>query len=80
MTDHPTHQLQPIPAVSPAGYAAPVQFLELPKPEDLVILSQLAKQVLSDPLATQRLCDRVVQLMKQDLLLQQERHSYGRRG
>lgn len=80
MTDSPTHQLQPIAAVIPTGYATSAHFLELPKPEDLTMLSQVAMQVLSDPFATQQLCDRVIQLMQQDLLLQQECHNYGRRG
>jgi hypothetical protein len=68
-----------IPAVRPAGYAAPGQFLELPKPEELAALSGLAAQILADPMAVRRLGDRVVELLHQDLKLQQERRrGYGR--
>lgn len=68
-------------AVRPAGYAVPAQFLELAHPEDRDILLQLAAQLLSDPLSVQRLSDRVVELLQQDLRLQHERNfGYGRRG
>ncbi len=73
---------RPIPsvAVCPAGYAAPARFLQLTHPEDLALLSQLAGQLLQDPLAVKRLSDRVVELVHQDLMHQQERsHGYGRR-
>ncbi|MEX0271130.1 hypothetical protein AB3R30_18495 [Leptolyngbyaceae cyanobacterium UHCC 1019] len=67
-------------AVCPAGYAAPARFLELTHPEDLALLSQLAEQLLQDPLAVKRLSDRVVELLHQDLRQQQERsRGYGRR-
>ncbi|MBM0744557.1 hypothetical protein JOY44_23605 [Phormidium sp. CLA17] len=70
---------RPIAAVSPGEYAAPAQFLEIDSAE-LEMLSQLAAQLLNDPLAVQRLSDRVVELMQQDLKLQQERdRGYGRR-
>jgi hypothetical protein len=68
-----------LPAVRPASYAATAQFLELPKSEELADLSQLAAQILDDPLAVRRLSDRVVELLHQDLKLQQERRrGYGR--
>jgi hypothetical protein len=64
----------------PGAYASPAQFLQLPKAEHLAMLSQLSAQVLQDPIATQQLCDRVCQLMQQELVLTQERHgSYRRR-
>ncbi|PZV14281.1 MAG: hypothetical protein DCF22_09165 [Leptolyngbya sp.] len=75
-------QDRPIPpvAVRPAGYAAPARFLQLTHPEDLALLSELAGQLLQDPLAVRRLSDRVVELLHQDLMQQQERnHGYGRR-
>jgi len=50
-------------AVCPAGYAAPARFLQLTHPEDLALLSQLAGQLLQDPLAVRRLSDRVVELL-----------------
>jgi hypothetical protein len=61
-------------AVRPAGYAAPAQFLELAHPDDRDLLLQLAAQLLSDSLAVQRLSDRVVELLQQDLRLQHERN------
>jgi hypothetical protein len=68
-------------AVRPSAYAAPAQFLALPQGQELDALAQLAQQVLADPLAVQRLSDRVVELMRQDLRQQRERSgSYGRRG
>lgn len=70
----------PLPGIHPAGYASPAQFLEPPDGEDLATLSQLAAQVLQDPLAMRQLGDRVVELMQQDLRLQRERsRGYGRR-
>jgi hypothetical protein len=62
--------LVPLAAVRPAGYAAPAQFLAS-QPE---ALAQLAAQVLSDPIAVQRLSDRVIQLLQHDLMLQRERN------
>ncbi len=68
-------------AVRPAGYASPASFLEFAHPKDRDMLLQLAAQLLSDPLAVQRLSDRVVELLQQDLRLQRERNfGYGRRG
>jgi len=70
----------PTPAVIPGAYAAPVRFLDLPQPEDLAMLSQLAAQLLQDPLAVKQLSDRVMELLQRDLKLQRERsHGYGRR-
>jgi urease gamma subunit len=67
-------------AVRPAGYAAPARFLQLTHPEDLALLSQLASQLLQDPMAVKQLSDRVLELLHQDLVQQQERsHGYGRR-
>lgn len=62
--------LVPLAAVRPAGYAAPAQFFDS-HPE---ALAQVAAQVLADPLAVQRLSDRVIQLLQQDLRLQRERN------
>ncbi len=71
----------PAPAVSPGAYAAPARFLDLPQPEDLAMLSQLAAQLLEDPLAVKQLSDRVLELLQRDLMLQRERsHGYRRRG
>lgn len=73
-------RMVPTAAVIPAAYAAPGRFLDLPHAEDLAMLSQLAAQLLQDPLALQQLSDRVVELLERDLLLQRERsQGYGRR-
>jgi hypothetical protein len=78
--DRFTNRIIPPVAVRPAGYAAPARFLQLTHPEDLAMLSQLAGQLLQDPLAVKRLSDRVVELLHQDLTQQQERsRGYGRR-
>lgn len=53
------------PAVRPAGFVSVGT-------DDRALL-QLAARILSDPLAVQRLGDRVVELLHQDLKLQQER-------
>lgn len=66
--------------VSPTAYAAPVHFSETLQPDELAILSQLSAELLQNPLALQQLSDRVLELMRQDLRLQRERHhGYGRR-
>ncbi len=68
-------------AVQPAGYAAPVQFVEPSHGADLNTLAQLAAQLLQDPIAVYQLGDRVFELLQQDLDLQRERgYGYGRRG
>lgn len=68
-------------AVRPSAYAAPAQFLALPPGTNIGELAHLAQQVLADPMAVQKLSDRVVELMRQDVRRQRERSgSYGRRG
>jgi hypothetical protein len=43
-------------------------------------IAQLAQQILQDPLRTMQLCDRVYELLQEDLRIQQERsRGYGRR-
>jgi hypothetical protein len=67
-------------AIASTDYAAPARFLDLPQSEDMAMLSQLAAQLLDDPLALQQLSDRVVELLHQDLERQRERsRGYGRR-
>lgn len=66
--------------VNPTSYAAPARFSHTLNSEELALVSRLAAQVLDDPIAVQRLCDRVLELMQQDLTLQRDRdRSYGRR-
>lgn len=70
----------PISTVSPGAYAATARFLDLPDAEDLAMLSQVAAQLLHDPLAVQQLSDRVVELLQQEIRQQRERsRGYGRR-
>lgn len=65
---------------SPTAYAAPARFLDLSHAEDLAMLAKLAAQLLQEPLAVQKLSDRVLELLQHDLTLQRERSgSYGRR-
>jgi hypothetical protein len=71
-------RIVPVVAVRPAGFTISAQFLDT---TNLAELSQLAVQILADPLAVQQLSDRVIELLHQDLSLQQERsRGYGRRG
>lgn len=66
--------------VNPTCYAAPAQFSDTLPSDELEMLYQLAAELLEDPLAVQRLSDRVLELMQQDLTLQRERdRGYGRR-
>jgi hypothetical protein len=79
-SEAPSDRLLPTPAVGPTAYAAPAQFLDLSHSEDLEMLSQIAAQLLGDPLAVQRLSEQVFELLQQDLMLQRERsYGYGRR-
>lgn len=67
-------------ATRPGAYAAPARFLDLPDAEELAILSQIAAQLLNDPLAVQQLSDRVVELLQQEIRQERERsRGYGRR-
>jgi hypothetical protein len=63
----------------PAGYAAPLSVLQSDRQKaDQTRLSQVAAKVLQDPLLMMKLCDRVYQLMGEDLRYQRERsRNYG---
>lgn len=66
---------------SPMGASAPT-FVQMSDQAqaDLTAMNQLAQELLHDPLAMQALCDRVYDLMVQDLQMQQDRdRGYGRR-
>lgn len=68
------------PAFKPAGYGLPAQFLPLSEPQDQETLCALAAQIQQDPLLVQKLGERVLDLLRRDLELQQERQGgYGRR-
>jgi hypothetical protein len=67
-------------SLNPSAFATPGQFSETLTSEELAQLSQLAAQILANPLALRQLSDRVVNLMQQDLALQRERdRGYGGR-
>lgn len=68
-----------LPLGNPAAFATPAH-LNVSNSNDLAQLSGLAAQLLQDPLAMQRLSDRVLELLQQDMRLQRERNrGYGRR-
>ncbi|ACK70070.1 hypothetical protein PCC7424_1631 [Gloeothece citriformis PCC 7424] len=56
---------------TPAGYVAPAVFQSKDK-EYMTRLKSLAAKALSDPLLQRDLCDRVYELMLEDLRLQKE--------
>lgn len=79
-SEAPSDRLVPAAAVKPGAYATPARFLNLSHSEEMVMLSQLAAQLLQDPLAMKQFSDRVVELLQQDLRQQRERsQGYGRR-
>jgi len=62
-----------LPSTAPAGYAAPAHITLQSEAEDL---AATASAVLADPVALLRLCDRIADLMAQDLRLQRDRNSH----
>ena len=63
---------EPITAASaPAGLMAPIEIQS--HRDELHRLSAIAVKMLDDPLQVKHLAERVYQLMRQDLQLQQER-------
>lgn len=63
--------------VSPAGFAAPGV---IQSEHDLMAMAQLAADLIDDPIALEQFCDRVYELMRDDLQRQRERsHGHGRR-
>jgi hypothetical protein len=66
--------------VGVAGFTASAGILASETLAQNSALLQLAAEVLENPLLQQKLCDRVYELMQQDLRKQKERyHNYGRR-
>ncbi len=61
-----------LPSVSPAGYAAPVH---IAMESESNALAETALAVLADPVAQLKLCDRIAELMAQDLRLRGDRSS-----
>jgi hypothetical protein len=66
---------------SPMGAGAPASVqMSAHSQADLLAMNNLAQELLHDPLAMRLLCDRVYDLMAQDLQIQQDRdRGYGRR-
>lgn len=60
-----------LPSVSPAGYAAPVH---IAMESESNSLAETALAVLADPVAQLKLCDRIAELMAQDLRLRGDRN------
>ena len=58
---------------SPAGFAAPPSIQCDSQQVDPTALEKTASQVLQDPLLLRKLCDRVYELMLEDLRYQGER-------
>jgi hypothetical protein len=70
----------PAATVSPGAYVTPARFLDLPHAEELAMLSQLAAQLLQDPLAVKQLERSCCGVTATRSKLQRERsHGYGRR-
>ncbi|MEO1427803.1 MAG: hypothetical protein AAFV71_01810 [Cyanobacteria bacterium J06633_8] len=62
----------------PAGYVAPAAILCELKTDELGEISQLAGEIMQNPLMMRSLSDRVYQLMLEDLHNQQQRRiNYG---
>lgn len=62
---------------APAGYSAPA-FVQTKDKNRVAQVKSLAAKVLHDPLLQMDLCDRVYELMLEDLRLQRERaRNYG---
>lgn len=79
--DEQSTRLPPSSSVSnPVGFVAPA-ILQSNQP--LAIkqgMAKVAAQLAKDPMAMRQFCDRIYQLLRDDIQAQQERaHSYGRR-
>ncbi len=67
-------------AVNPAGFAAAAILQSRHSASVKREMAAVAARLVTDPVAMRLFCDRVYQLLQDDLLIQQERiHSYGRR-
>ncbi|MEO0535840.1 MAG: hypothetical protein AAF215_18450 [Cyanobacteria bacterium P01_A01_bin.123] len=63
--------------VAPAGFVAPGV---IQSDRDLAAMTRLAAELIDDPIALGQFCDRVYELMRDDLQRQRERsQGYGRR-
>lgn len=62
----------------PSGYNAPANFQRNCKQDELEAIAKTAGDVLRDPILLRTLSDRVYELMRDDLRMQQERNGiYG---
>ena len=65
---------------NPIGFVAPAILQSDQSPEVKQEMAYIAEQLAKDPMAMRLFCDRIYQLLQNDLQSQQERaHSYGRR-
>ncbi|MEL6880853.1 MAG: hypothetical protein AAFY33_04090 [Cyanobacteria bacterium J06643_4] len=65
---------------NPIGFVAPAILQSNQPPEVKQEMAYIAKQLATDPMAMRLFCDRIYQLLKDDLQAQQKRaHSYGKR-
>jgi hypothetical protein len=64
---------------TPAGYVTPARF-QIQDQQNFAKIQALAAKVLDDPLLQRELCDRIYQIMLEDMSLQRERtRNYGGR-
>lgn len=61
----------------PAGYTAPV-IIQSNNKEKLAKMMPIVAKILKDPLLLNKLCDRIYELMQEDLRQQKEYHNYRR--
>lgn len=73
--------LPPIgPLSNPARFVAPAILQSNHPPEIKQMMAKVAVDLVNDPLAMEQFCDRVYQLLREDITMQQERaYGYGRR-
>lgn len=73
--------LSPSASVSnPAGFVAPAIVQSNHPPEVKRMMAKVAEKLANDPMAMRQFCDRIYQLLRDDIQTQQERsYGYGRR-
>ncbi|MEM9946774.1 MAG: hypothetical protein AAF810_12005 [Cyanobacteria bacterium P01_D01_bin.36] len=65
---------------NPAGFVGPAILQSHYPPAVKAKMAKVAARLAKDPIAMRLFCDRIYQLLQDDLQLQQDRvHSYGRR-
>lgn len=65
---------------SPAGFVMPAIYQSERSPEVKAKMVEVAARLAKDPISLRLFCDRIYQLLQDDIQQQQDRtHSYGRR-